>query len=152
MRWRRWLIGLGAAARSSLVIAQYSLEVVLAYMTHVQQNAERAVRDMLRRLSLRHQLAEVGTLHASDHMDDGTEIRLRLTVDRRDGSAVFDFSGTGPQVFGNINAPRSVTMSAVIYSVRCLVNEEIPLNQGCLNPIQVLCLSLLSLECEARVM
>ena len=59
----------------------------------------------------------------------GTPIRLAVTVDRRDGSAVFDFAGTGPEVFGNTNAPPAVTYSAIIYSLRCMVRQEIPLNQ-----------------------
>ena len=52
-----------------------------------------------------------------------------MTVDRKDGSAVFDFEGTGPEVFGNTNAPPAVTYSAIIYSLRCMVRQEIPLNQ-----------------------
>ena len=56
---------------------------------------------------------------------------------RRDGSAVFDFTGTGPQLHGNLNAPPAVAASAVIYSLRCMVTRDIPLNQGCLAPIQV---------------
>ena len=67
----------------------------------MQANAEQAVRDMLRDLSLRHGLPEIGTLSAVDYMDDGTPICLKVTIDRKDGSAVFDFTGTGPQVYGN---------------------------------------------------
>ena len=59
----------------------------------------------------------------------GTPIKLAVTVDRKDGSAVFDFEGTGPEVFGNTNAPPAVTYSAIIYSLRCMVRQEIPLNQ-----------------------
>ena len=59
----------------------------------------------------------------------GTPIKLAVTVDRKDGSAVFDFTGTGPEVFGNTNAPPAVTYSAIIYSLRCMVRQEIPLNQ-----------------------
>ena len=59
----------------------------------------------------------------------GTPIKLAVTVDRRDGSALFDFQGTGPEVYGNINAPPAVTYSAIIYSLRCMVRQEIPLNQ-----------------------
>lgn len=93
---------------------------------------------MLRDLSVREGLEEVDTLTAVDFMDDGTPIRLALTIDRRDGSAVFDFTGTGVQVFGNTNAPRAVTYSAIIYCLRCLVKRDIPLNQGCLNPVRVI--------------
>lgn len=71
-------------------------------------------------------------------MDDGSRIRLALTINRADGTAVFDFSGTDEEMLGNCNAPRSITTSAVIYCLRCLVNSEIPLNQGCLNPIKII--------------
>jgi 5-oxoprolinase (ATP-hydrolysing) len=70
-------------------------------------------------------------------MDDGSELRLRLTVDGETGSAKFDFSGTDPEMYANANAPRAITSSAIIYCLRCLVNAEIPLNQGCLNPIEI---------------
>jgi len=69
-------------------------------------------------------------------MDDGSPIELTVTIDPDAGSAKFDFTGTGPQVFGNHNAPPAVTYSAVIYSLRSLVGQDIPLNQGCLAPIE----------------
>jgi 5-oxoprolinase (ATP-hydrolysing) len=72
-------------------------------------------------------------------MDDGTPIKLKVTVDANEGTAVFDFTGTGPEIFGNLNAPPSVTYSAVIYSLRCLVPDvDIPLNQGCLQPVDII--------------
>jgi 5-oxoprolinase (ATP-hydrolysing) len=72
---------------------------------------------------------------ATDYMDDGSPINLTIEIDTETGSATFDFTGTGPQVLGNHNAPPSVTYSAVIYSLRSLVGQDIPLNQGCLAPI-----------------
>ena len=93
---------------------------------------------MLKEISLREGLAEVDTVEAIDFLDDGSELFLRLTIDRRDGSAVFDFTGTGTELWGNLNAPRAVTHSAILYSLRCLIDQEIPLNQGCLNPIKVI--------------
>ena len=93
---------------------------------------------MLKTLSVREDLAEVDILEANDFLDDGSEIVLKLTIDRREGSAIFDFSGTGPELWGNLNAPRAVTHSAILYSLRCLIDQEIPLNQGCLNPIEVI--------------
>jgi 5-oxoprolinase (ATP-hydrolysing) len=114
------------------------LPVVQAYMYHIQNNAEEAVRNMLKELSEREGLAEVDTVAAKDYLDDGSEIVLHLTIDRRDGSAIFDFTGTGPELWGNLNAPRAVTHSAILYSLRCLIDQEIPLNQGCLNPIEVI--------------
>mmetsp|Transcript_7849 Transcript_7849/g.23615 ORF Transcript_7849/g.23615 Transcript_7849/m.23615 type:complete len:1334 (-) Transcript_7849:407-4408(-) len=119
------------------LIREYSLPVVQAYMGHIQANAEAAVRDMLRDFSRDQGLDEVGTVRADDIMDDGSPIRLAVTIDRRDGSAVFDFEGTGPEVHGNCNAPPAVAYSAIIYSLRCMVTRDIPLNQGCLAPITV---------------
>ena len=60
-----------------------------------------------------------------------------MDIDIEKGSAIFDFAGTGTEVWGNTNAPRAVTMSAIIYCLRCLVGHDIPLNQGCLNPVEV---------------
>jgi len=120
------------------LIAEYTLPVVQAYMAHVQNNAEQAVRDMLVSLSEAQGLDTVGTLEAEDYLDDGTPIKLKITIDRNEKSAVFDFTGTGFEIYGNLNAPRAVSMSAVIYCLRCLVKREIPLNQGCLNPVSVI--------------
>lgn len=118
---------------------EYSLPVVQAYMTYIQQAAELAVRNMLHEFSLAQQLPEVGSVSAEDFMDDGTKIALRITIDRRSDSAVFDFTGTGPEVFGNVNTPPAVTYSAIIYCLRCLLpGEDLPLNQGCLTPIEVI--------------
>lgn len=77
-------------------------------------------------------------LHAEEHMDDGSPIRLKITIDEVAGSALCDFTGSGYQVFGNCNAPRAITLSALIYCLRCMVGHDVPLNQGCLNPIQVI--------------
>merc|ERR1711988_300447 len=120
------------------LIAEYGLNVVLAYMNHVQDHAEFAVRDMLREISRKHQLEETGTVVSEDCMDDGSAIRLALTINRSEGSAIFNFTGTDPETYGNCNAPKAVTYSAIIYCLRCLVDKDIPLNQGCLNPISVI--------------
>lgn len=119
------------------LIDEYSLPVVQAYMTFIQQNAEAAVRTMLRAFAASMRLPEVGTVVSEDQMDDGTRIKLAVTIDQRDGSAIFDFAGTGPEVYGNHNAPPAVTYSAVIYAMRCLVRQDIPLNQGCLAPVTI---------------
>jgi len=102
---------------------------------------------------LRHNLKPVDTLSAVDYMDNGAKIQLAITINRADGSAIFDFTGTDPEIYGNINAPRAVTKSAIIYCLRCLVNQDIPLNQGCLEPVQILIPdgSLLSPSDEAAV-
>ena len=83
-------------------------------------------------------MQEVDVASAEDFLDDGTPIRLAVTIDRRTGSAIFDFAGTGPEIYGNLNAPPAVTASAIIYCLRCLLPDiDIPLNQGCLNPIEI---------------
>ncbi|GLD94054.1 hypothetical protein PINS_up002665 [Pythium insidiosum] len=120
------------------LMAEYSLPVVTAYMTYIQHAAELAVRGMLREFSLQQGLPEVGSVYAEDFMDDGTKIALKITIDRQTDSAVFDFNGTGPEVYGNVNTPPAVVFSAIIYCLRCfLPGEDLPLNQGCLNPIDV---------------
>jgi 5-oxoprolinase (ATP-hydrolysing) len=117
---------------------RYGLEAVHAYMGHVRDAAETAVRTCLREISLRRGMAEQDTVEAKDYLDDGSPIRLRLSIDRGDGSAVFDFSGTGTELWGNLNAPKAVTRSALLYSLRCLVEQDIPLNSGCLVPISLI--------------
>ncbi|KAM9774573.1 5-oxoprolinase [Syngnathus typhle] len=116
----------------------YGLAVVQAYMGYIQSNAELAVRDMLRDFARRRR-QQTGSLEveSEDFMDDGTPIRLRVQINEEEGTAVFDFTGTGTEVWGNCNAPRAITLSALIYCLRCMVGQDIPLNQGCLAPIKV---------------
>jgi len=97
-------------------------------MKFIQDNAESSVREMLKDLSLAQKLKEIDTVNAVDSMDDGSEIKLALTIDRNKGTAFFDFAGTDPEMFGNCNAPKAITSSAIIYCLRCLVNTDIPLN------------------------
>jgi 5-oxoprolinase (ATP-hydrolysing) len=113
------------------LVQEYGLHTVESYMYFIQRNAETAVRTMLKAFAKEH--GSIAT--ATDYMDDGTPIHLTIDIDTETGSAKFDFTGTGPQVLGNHNAPPSVTYSAVIYSLRSLVGQDIPLNQGCLAPI-----------------
>uniref|UniRef100_A0A0N4ZHY2 5-oxoprolinase n=1 Tax=Parastrongyloides trichosuri TaxID=131310 RepID=A0A0N4ZHY2_PARTI len=110
---------------------EYGLHVVQAYMNHITENAETCVRDFLKSLNK-------SNLSAQDKMDDGTIIALSINVDKDHGVATFDFTGTGPQSSLNLNAPEGVVKAAVIYCIRCLVGREIPLNQGCLNPIKII--------------
>ncbi|MDG2196864.1 MAG: hydantoinase B/oxoprolinase family protein [SAR324 cluster bacterium] len=119
------------------MVEHWSLEVVQAYMKHIQDNAEESVRLMLQQLSVGKNLPEVGTIHAVDYLDDGSPICLALTIDRHDGSACFDFAGTGTELWGNLNAPKAVTYSAVLYALRSLIRQDMPLNQGCLNSIKI---------------
>lgn len=119
------------------MIRSFSLEGVQAYMQHLQENARKCVENLLKDLSRSRGLRAVDTLEAEDYLDDGVPIRLCVMIDRNEGKAIFDFSGTGPQVPGNLNAPRAVTTSAILYCLRCLIDSDIPLNQGCLSRIQV---------------
>ncbi|KAJ6738571.1 5-OXOPROLINASE RELATED [Salix koriyanagi] len=107
-------------------------------------NAEEAVREMLKSVAARvsSQSDKFGennnvTIEEEDSMDDGSVIHLKLTIDSNKGEAFFDFSGTSPEVYGNWNAPEAVTAAAVIYCLRCLVDVDIPLNQGCLAPVGI---------------
>ncbi|KAK5209936.1 hypothetical protein LTR47_002827 [Exophiala xenobiotica] len=116
------------------LIAEYGLTCVQAYMYAIQSTAETAVRNLLRELVTRF---GGQSLEAVDYMDDGTPIRLKIQIDNDTGSAVFDFEGTGPEVYGNTNAPVAITHSAIIYCLRCMINSDVPLNQGCLAPITI---------------
>ena len=116
------------------LMREHGGETVGLYMAKIQDNAEQCVRRLLREVHLRF---GGQPLTAVDYMDDGTPIRLRISIDGDEGSAEFDFEGTGPEVYGNINAPEAITYSAIIYCLRCLVSDDIPLNQGCLKPIRV---------------
>jgi 5-oxoprolinase (ATP-hydrolysing) len=117
------------------LMSDYGEQVVDFYMHSIQANAEASVRSLLKDVYKRF---EGQDLSAQEFMDDGSPIRLKVSIDPEKGEAVFDFSGTGPEVYGNINAPEAVTYSAIIYCLRCLISEDIPLNQGCLKPIHVL--------------
>ncbi|KAL5986167.1 5-oxoprolinase [Asimina triloba] len=130
------------------LIGQYGLETVQSYMAHVQTNAEGAVREMLKSVSSRVKYSASNAKegkHANsaiiveeeDYMDDGSVIHLKLSIDGEKGEAIFDFEGTSPEVYGNWNAPEAVTAAAVIYCLRCLVDVDIPLNQGCLAPVKI---------------
>lgn len=115
------------------LIDEFTLPVVQAYMGYIRQNAEIAVRDLLKLVHDKHG----PVLNATDFMDNGSPICLKITIDGSLGTAIFDFDGTGEEFYGNINAPTSVTYSAIIYCLRCLINLEIPLNQGALLPITI---------------
>lgn len=119
------------------MVDHYGLDVVQAYMGHVQDAAEEAVRNRLKELSNSKEMQEVDTVEAVDYLDDGSPITLALTIDRRDGSAVLDFTGTGTEIWGNCNAPKAVTKSAILYCLRCLIKKDLPLNYGCLIPITI---------------
>lgn len=111
------------------MVWHYGLDVVQAYMQHVQNNAEAAVRKVIHRL---HDGAY------SLKLDNGSEIKLAIKVDKKTRQATIDFSGTSPQQQNNFNAPKAVTIAAVLYVFRTLVDDDIPLNAGCLKPLQII--------------
>ncbi|HEY2724598.1 MAG TPA: hydantoinase B/oxoprolinase family protein [Pseudonocardiaceae bacterium] len=110
------------------MIGHFGLDVVQAYMRHVQDNAEEAVRRVIDAL-------DDGEYHY--RMDSGAIIACRISVDREQRAATIDFTGTSPQLDTNFNAPSSVAGAAVLYVFRTLVADEIPLNDGCLRPLRI---------------
>jgi len=111
------------------MVAEHGLDVVHAYMGHVQDNAAEAVSNVITALS-------DGT--CDYELDNGAKIKVKVTVDRDNAVATIDFTGTSPQLDGNFNAPSSVAMAAVLYVFRTLVDKDIPLNAGCLRPLTVI--------------
>ncbi len=110
------------------VVGQYGWPVVRAYMGHVMDNAEESVRRVIERL---------GGGSFEYRMDDGAMLRVAVSVDRAARTAKVDFTGTGAQSPRNFNAPTAVARSVVLYVFRCLVGSDIPLNDGCLKPIEI---------------
>ena len=111
------------------MVANFGLDVVQAYMQHVQDNAEESVRLVIDAL-------QDGTF--CYEMDNGAQIQVAVRVNKAQRSAEVDFTGTSDQLESNFNAPAAVCMAAVLYVFRTLVNDEIPMNQGCLKPIDVI--------------
>jgi 5-oxoprolinase (ATP-hydrolysing) len=110
------------------LVDRYGLPVVEAYMQHIQDAAERKTRAALARL-------EPGRRTFEDHLDDGSPIRVAVTIGA--GDVEIDFTGTGSVLPGNLNANRAIVSAAVLYVLRCLLAEEIPLNQGVLAPVRL---------------
>ena len=111
------------------MVEQFGLDVVLAYMGHVQDNAEESVRRVITRL-------KDGAFTLP--LDNGAQIQVAIRVNAEKRSAEIDFTGTSPQQTNNFNAPTAVCMAAVLYVFRTLVNDDIPLNAGCLKPLKVI--------------
>ena len=111
------------------MVDQFGLDVVQAYMHHVQDNAEESVRRVITRLK-----DGAYTLP----LDNGAQIAVALRVNPGQRSACIDFTGTSAQLSNNFNAPRAVCMAAVLYVFRSLVDDDIPLNAGCLKPLEVI--------------
>ncbi|MFN3438596.1 MAG: hydantoinase B/oxoprolinase family protein [Acidovorax sp.] len=111
------------------MVAEFGLGVVQAYMRHVQDNAEESVRRVITRL-------KDGAFTLP--LDNGAQISVAVKVDATNRSATIDFTGTSPQQTNNFNAPTAVCMAAVLYVFRTLVDDDIPLNAGCLKPLNVI--------------
>jgi 5-oxoprolinase (ATP-hydrolysing) len=111
------------------MVEQFGLDVVHAYMRHVQDNAEESVRRVITRL-------KDGAFTLP--LDNGAQIKVAIRVDAASRSAEIDFTGTSAQQTNNFNAPTAVCMAAVLYVFRTLVDDDIPLNAGCLKPLKVI--------------
>lgn len=111
------------------MVGEFGLDVVQAYMRHVQDNAEESVRRVITRL-------KDGQFTLP--LDNGAQISVAVKVDAASRSATIDFTGTSPQQTNNFNAPTAVCMAAVLYVFRTLVDDDIPLNAGCLKPLKVI--------------
>ncbi|KAF2805004.1 5-oxoprolinase [Mytilinidion resinicola] len=121
----------GAALVTDL-IGEHGLDTVHFNMRAITSNAESAVRAFLLRT---HAERKGEPLTAIDYMDDGTPIALTITIDPTTASAHFDFTGTGEEGYHSFNAPAAITRSAILYVLRCLIAQDIPLNEGCLRPL-----------------
>jgi 5-oxoprolinase (ATP-hydrolysing) len=116
------------AQELNAIVEQFGLSIVQAYMQHVQNNAEEAVRRVIE------------ALHDGEfdyEMDNGAHVRVSIRIDSAAREATIDFTGTSPQQPNNFNAPVSVTRAAVLYVFRTLVDDEIPMNAGCLKPLRL---------------
>ena len=111
------------------MVDQFGLDVVQAYMRHVQDNAEESVRRVITKLK---------DGEYTLPLDNGAQIKVAIRVDAANRSAEIDFTGTSPQQENNFNAPTAVCMAAVLYVFRTLVDDDIPLNAGCLKPLKVI--------------
>ncbi|MBE8998169.1 hydantoinase B/oxoprolinase family protein [Nostoc sp. LEGE 12447] len=111
------------------MVLQYGIETVQAYMKFVQANAEESVRKAIN-------LLKDGSF--SYEMDNGARIQVKVTIHQESRSATIDFTGTSKQLNSNFNAPKAVTQAAVLYVFRTLVDDNIPLNAGCLNPLEII--------------
>jgi 5-oxoprolinase (ATP-hydrolysing) len=117
----------GVAELKSMV-ENFGLDVVKAYMSHVRDYAEECVRRVISTLS---------DGQAEVFFDQGCKIAVKLTVDKEKRSATLDFTGTSAQQSDNYNAPEPVTRAAVLYAFRCMVDDDIPMNEGCMRPLNI---------------
>ncbi len=111
------------------MVTHYSLATVQSYMLHVQNNAAETVRRLLPSLI---------SGQFEQELDNGAKIVVKITINSRQQTAIIDFTGTSPQLNNNFNAPAAVCKAAVMYVFRTLVNDDIPLNAGCLQPLEII--------------
>ncbi len=111
------------------MVAQFGLDTVLAYMTHVQDNAEESVRRVIDVLS---------DGEFTYPMDNGQHVKVKISIDHENRAATVDFTGTSAQGANNFNAPAAVCRAAVLYVFRTLVDDDIPMNEGCLKPVSII--------------
>ena len=111
------------------MVGEFGLATVHAYMQHVQDNAEEAVRRVI-------DVLKDGAF--AYEMDHGAIIKVKITLDKQNRTGIIDFTGTSPQLRNNFNAPSAVCYAAVLYVFRSLVDDDIPLNAGCLKPLNII--------------
>lgn len=111
------------------LVDAYSIETVHAYMQFIQNNAEEAVRKVITKLNNGHFIHEI---------DSGAKIEVAITVNPDTRTAIIDFTGTSEQQSSNFNAPQAITHAAVLYVFRCMVDDDIPLNSGCMRPLEII--------------
>jgi 5-oxoprolinase (ATP-hydrolysing) len=111
------------------MIKKYGLQTINSYMKFVKYNAKKAIKNVICNL-------KNGAYQT--FMDNGSKIKLKISINKRAKKAIFDFTGTSKQTNDNFNAPKAVTRSAILYVLRTLIEEKIPLNDGCLEPIKII--------------
>lgn len=116
------------------LIENYGYDVVKLYMDATQNAAEVAVRGLLQ---VAYDRFGGAPLKAEEFLDDGTSISVTVTINREDGSAVFDFTESGDEFYSNLNCPIAVLYGSILYVLRCLINVDIPLNSGCMLPLDI---------------
>lgn len=117
------------------LVQEYTRPVIDLYMGAIQSTAELAVNNLLK---LAYKKFGGKPMEAIDYLDDGTAITVKITIDADKGTADFDFTKSGDEIYGNLNAPKAIIFSAVLYVLRCLISSDIPLNNGCLRPINLI--------------
>ena len=111
------------------MVSQFSFKAVEAYKGHIQDYAENFIRRMI---------SEINDGKAEIYFDQGCKISVSITVDKTKKTAIFDFTGTSSQQPDNFNAPEPITRAVILYCIRCMIDENIPINAGCLRPISII--------------